>query len=209
MSELLSFFDLTRTAFTQRIAQNGGWNELLVRALKINRHAPGLIIDFTAGLGRDMFLLATLGCSIIALERNPKIFEQLSLALEKAKEHPDLSEAAHRVQLINQCATTFTLASQQDVWAIYCDPMFPQRTKSAAVKKEALFLQEAVGEDKDSGLLLSAAVRFNPKRIVVKRPKAAPFLADYKPHHQIKSTRIRYDIYFPQNIAGETLSVIT
>ncbi len=65
----------------------------------------------------------------------------------------------------------------QDVDVIYLDPMFPPRTKSAAVKKEmALFqmLLEHSADPQDADALLQWALRQDAARVVVKRPAKAP-----------------------------------
>lgn len=199
MSAPNPLFDFTQGAIAYRLQKNRAWNELLVKALKINREAPGTIIDCTAGLGRDMFILATLGCPVIAFERHPQIYEQLRLALDKALADPSCCDAANRIQLIHGTAKDYILQINEPIWGVYCDPMFPEREKTAAVKKEAAYLQETVGTDEDADHLIETARQFNPKRIVIKRPKNAPFLANLKPHHQIKSGKMRFDIYYPQN----------
>ena len=200
MADLNPLFDFTQGAIGYRLRQNRGWNEQLVKALKISRSEPGTVIDCTAGLGRDMFILASLGCQVLAFERNPIIFEQLQLALEKASETPDFSQAAQRIKLYFGTAADYQSGISEPIWAVYCDPMFPEREKSAAVKKEAAFLHQTVGEDADADQLLESALKFNPKRVVIKRSKNAPFLLELPPHHQIKSDRVRFDIYYPQNM---------
>jgi 16S rRNA (guanine1516-N2)-methyltransferase len=79
--------------------------------------------------------------------------------------------------------------------AIYLDPMFPHKKKSALVKKEMRLFQHLLGPDDDADRLLEPAIQLAQKRVVVKRPDYAPFLADKKPSMQIKSKKHRFDVY--------------
>lgn len=176
---------------------NQGWNEVLVKALKIKRQSPGLVIDATAGLGTDAFLLATLGCHVIALERHPIVHALLEDGLSRAAEHPDLAETTARITLKHLSAHVFLHDAQADGMladAVYLDPMFPERTKSAAVKKGMRYLQTLVGKDPDADALLPLALSIAP-RVVVKRPTHAPALAEQKPDIQFPLKRCRFDVY--------------
>ena len=51
------------------------------------------------------------------------------------------------------------------------------------------------GEDLDADCLLENALNSSAKRIVVKRPKGAPILANKKPSHVIVAKKFRYDVY--------------
>ena len=78
---------------------------------------------------------------------------------------------------------------------IYLDPMFPERTKSASVKKkfQLLHLLEHPCENEEE--LLEAAIALHPKKVIVKRMAKGPFLAGKKPSYSIKGKSIRYDCY--------------
>src|SRR3990167_8916605 len=78
---------------------------------------------------------------------------------------------------------------------IYIDPMFPEKTKSALVKKEMRVLRSVVGDDLDSEKLLSAALSIAKKRVVVKRSKLAPTLSDKKPDVVYTGKSSRFDVY--------------
>jgi 16S rRNA (guanine1516-N2)-methyltransferase len=85
--------------------------------------------------------------------------------------------------------------TQSEIDVVYLDPMFPHREKSAAVKKEMRVFQSLVGSDLDADALLAPAVALASKRVVVKRPDYAPFLADKTPSMQIKTKKNRFDVY--------------
>lgn len=78
---------------------------------------------------------------------------------------------------------------------VYLDPMFPHNDKSALVKKEMRAFRPVVGDDLDADQLLDAALAIAENRVVVKRPRKAPFLADRKPSLQFQGKSSRYDIY--------------
>ncbi len=73
--------------------------------------------------------------------------------------------------------------------------MFPHKEKSALVKKEMRILQEVVGQDDDADELLNVSLTIATKRVVVKRPTYADFLAKVKPQTSIKTKKHRFDIY--------------
>jgi 16S rRNA (guanine1516-N2)-methyltransferase len=56
-------------------------------------------------------------------------------------------------------------------------------------------LQDLVGQDEDADELLKAALTIATKRVVVKRPAHANFLAEIKPQTSIKTKKHRFDIY--------------
>jgi 16S rRNA (guanine1516-N2)-methyltransferase len=83
---------------------------------------------------------------------------------------------------------------------VYLDPMFPERQKSALVKKDMRFFHSVVGDDSDADQLLQAALLIDCARAVVKRPIKAPLLANVKPSHQILGKSIRYDVYVKRKL---------
>jgi 16S rRNA (guanine1516-N2)-methyltransferase len=62
-------------------------------------------------------------------------------------------------------------------------------------KKEIRAVQALVGPDQDSAQLLAAALQTARRRVVVKRPRRAGWLADLKPSVSIESKKTRYDVY--------------
>lgn len=178
----------------RRLVNVNKQNELLARAVGIKGVFRPLIVDATAGLARDASVLAQLGCELILLERSPIIAALLEDALQRAK----LFYAERwKMRLIHADALDWLAqlktADYPDV--IYLDPMYPERTKTALVKKELRYLRLLVGADLDADQLLQQALVRTKQRVVVKRPKVAMPLAGLKPHHQILGDGVRYDIY--------------
>lgn len=189
------YIDFLSGKSRHRSKQAGMRTELLARALGQKPKDRPVIIDATAGLGRDSFILATLGFHLTLLERSPILFILLQDGLNRAKQHPEMAAIAHRLQLFQANALTWLPAMSQKPDIIYLDPMFPQRKKSASVKKDMLLLQTLLAEDTDSDQLLKTALTCAAQRVVVKRPRLAPNLADLAPNFSIKGTSSRFDVY--------------
>jgi 16S rRNA (guanine1516-N2)-methyltransferase len=169
-------------------------NENLAKALGLKNHKPDKIIDATAGLGRDSFIIASLGIAVDMIERSPIIQVLLTDAMERAARDEKILPVIQRMHLLAGNAVDLLPAlPRADV--IYLDPMFPRRTKSALVKKEMQIFHDVIGQDVDADQLLKVALTCAVKRVVVKRPKLAPDLADLPPNYSVKGKSSRFDIY--------------
>lgn len=195
--------DFVAGAQSWRRQAGGIRDEAIVRAFGLQKgHRPD-ILDATAGLGRDGMILAHAGCDVRFLERHPVIHALLSDAVARAGTDDIIGEwVQQRVHVLPagsllEDSVAKSLASKPPM-AIYLDPMFPHRDKSAAVKKEMQMLQHLVGADTDSDGLLDAARALATHRVVVKRPTKAPFLANQPPHSQVATKKHRFDIYIKQ-----------
>ncbi len=180
--------------------------ELLVRAVGGKGAASLKIIDATGGLGRDSFLLAAAGHQVRIFERQPVIAALLADGLERAAEHPETAAICKRIVLTVGDAVPALEAMQKTgadeaegggerVDVVYLDPMFPERRKSALVKKELQLLQLLAHSDFAPEKLLTAALQVATHRVVVKRPVKAPFLADRSPSHSLSGKTVRFDVY--------------
>lgn len=181
----------------------GGRSEAVVRALGISKGHRPRVLDATAGLGRDAMVLAHAGCSVLLLERNPSIHLLLEDAIERAANDADIGEWVRaRVEVLPAGSilqvTTRQVLAKNPPQAVYLDPMFPHREKSAAVKKDMQMLQQLAGPDDDSDALLPAALELASHRVVVKRPAKAPYLAGQKPSAEVTTKGHRFDIYVLQ-----------
>jgi 16S rRNA (guanine1516-N2)-methyltransferase len=180
----------------------GGKGQLIAKAVGLNQGVVPEVLDASAGLGRDAFVLASLGCKLTLLERSPVISELLSCALEEAQGSV-VDEVVGRMQLISANSTDW-LNAQSDAVAdvIYLDPMYPHREKSSLVKKEMRLFQALVGEDLDDAELLSAALQKARYRVVVKRPRKGTAIKGAAPSYQLMGKSCRYDIYSIKSISG-------
>jgi len=180
-------------SFGERLKKGVSKKELIAKAVAAK---PGLrVIDCTAGLGRDAFILASLGCDVTMFERSRVMSLLLQDALDRALEDDKTREIAERVKLI--CGDAIKLLQTLPVVAdaILIDPMFPSRQKSAMVKGEMQFLQRFLGKDEDASHLLQAALDTGVKRVVLKRPLIADESGEPKPSHSVKGKSSRFDIY--------------
>ncbi len=186
--------DFVDGAMAHRRKFGGGRGQDIAKAIGLKHGFSPHVLDATAGLGRDAFVLANLGCQVTLMERMPVVAALLYDGLERAKLNADVGEIAQRMQLVYASSIEkMSLTEQVDV--VYLDPMYPHRDKSAAVKKEMRVFQSLVGEDSDAEALLSPALALAKYRVVVKRPSYAPSLNNQKPTTSIKMKKNRFDVY--------------
>lgn len=170
-------------------------HELLVRAARIRGAEAPLAVDATAGLGQDSLLLAAAGFRVVLFESDPTIFSLLADSLERAAGDPALAEAVLRMEARQEDSVTALRCLDEVPDVVYLDPMFPARTKSAAVKKKFQLLHELERPCGNEAELLSAARAAHPRKIVVKRPAKGPYLAGEKPSYSLGGKAVRYDVY--------------
>jgi len=186
--------DFVEGAVAHRRKFGGGRGQDIAKAVGLKHGFTPHVLDATAGLGRDAFVLASLGCQLTLMERMPVVAALLDDGIERAKLNSDVGEIANNMQLIHASSIeSMNLATAPDV--VYLDPMFPHREKSAAVKKEMRIFQSLVGEDLDADSLLEPALALAKYRVVVKRPSYAPPLANKKPSMSINMKKNRFDVY--------------
>ncbi|MBY0544393.1 MAG: class I SAM-dependent methyltransferase [Gammaproteobacteria bacterium] len=184
--------------------------EAIIKAVGLKGNYRPTVIDTTAGLGRDAFILASAGCDVTLIEKNPIIKTLLDdglnrlLAKQNLKMHLLEGDAMDVLNVI-------TLEQKADV--IYLDPLFPPRNKTALVKKDMQILQRLClitplpqGEREPNGdaNLLEIALRCATKRVVVKRPDYAGPLSERPVDFSIKTPHHRFDIY--RNVDHDSLT---
>lgn len=178
-----------------RIRFGGGRGQHLPRAAGFTSGSTPTVIDATAGLGRDAFLLASLGAHVTLLERSPAVHKLLEDGLSAARAAgPPVAEIVARMTLVHGDAKTLLPGLEADV--VMVDPMHPPRKKSSLVKKEMRVLRQLVGADPDALELMQAALATARKRVVLKWPLHAEALDGLpKPNHQIIGKTTRYDVF--------------
>ncbi|OCG59332.1 16S rRNA (guanine(1516)-N(2))-methyltransferase [Gilliamella sp. Nev5-1] len=185
-------------AMAHRRQFGGGRGEAIAKAVGVKGEYLPTVIDATAGLGRDAFVLASIGCHVTMFERHPVVAALLSDGLQRAYQDLDIGHwIEQQLHLIYDSSIEGLRAYPEKPDVVYLDPMFPHRQKSALVKKEMRIFQQLVGSDSDADSLLTPARQLARKRVVVKRPDYAPFLANQKPTAEIKTKNHRFDIYTP------------
>ncbi len=192
------YVDFIGGAVGHRQRFGGGRGQTIARAVGLKGGRTPSVVDATAGLGRDAFVLASLGCHVTLVERSAAVAALLDDGLKRAAMDVELGTwISQRMQLVHSDAVSWmnSLVESDFPEVVYLDPMFPHKQKSALVKKEMRLFQKLLGFDENAGALLEAAQRIATKRVVVKRPDYAPFLNEQKPTMQIKGKKHRFDVY--------------
>jgi len=166
---------------------------------KHNDHFP-TVVDGTAGLGQDAWLIARLGCNVTLIEQSPVLSTMLEFAVQKALAHDDYQSTAKSLKVINASTPQYLSTSTNPAADIvFLDPMYPARRKQALVKKEMQMLHELVGPDNNNQQLLFSALNHAQYRVIVKRPKTAEPLAGTEDWQgqltSVSSPNTRFDIY--------------
>ncbi len=192
--------DFTSGAVAHRRKFGGGKGQDIAKAVGLNKRAGVSVFDATAGLGRDAFVLATLGCHVTLFERVPFVRALLESGLNAARYHEEVDDIMARMQLAPGTLVEYT---QEIADVVYLDPMYPHAEKSAAAKKEMAFFRDLIGHDDDADALLPMALDSAKYRVVVKRPKGAPYLNDQKPTYQLDGKSGRFDIYVLKSLDSD------
>ena len=171
--------------------------ELLVRAARVRGVEAPTAVDATAGLGEDSLLLAAAGFSVRLYEKDQVIAALLRDALERAVALPELADVVARMELLEEDSVEALPHLDFSPDVVLLDPMFPERTKSAAVKKKFQLLHHLERPCENEGELLDAALAACPRKIVIKRPPKGPVLAGVKPSYQVTGKAVRYDVIVP------------
>ena len=153
------------------------------------------IIDATAGLGYDAFILASLGASVTLIERSEKMYEILQKGIQEG-----ISFGGEIEKIINRMKLLFgdskDILPQLSPEVIMIDTMYKDRKKTALVKNNMRLVREIVGPDSDYIELLEVAFNCATNRVVLKQPRHAEPIKDIrKCSHQILGKTIRYDIF--------------
>lgn len=187
--------DFLEGALAHRKKYGGGKNQLIAKAVGIKPKSTLSVLDLTAGLGRDAFVLAILGCHVVMCERSPMIYALLQDGMHRAQKESWFRDLHLQLKECDGLTYLSQLTPDHFPDVIYIDPMFPEKTKSALVKKEMRMLRDVVGDDTDAEKLLNAALCVAKKRVVVKRAKLAPTLTDKKPSVVYEGKSSRFDVY--------------
>jgi 16S rRNA (guanine1516-N2)-methyltransferase len=189
------YTDFLSPAALYRRQHGGGRRQLLARAVGLHQHKNLTISDISAGFGHDAFVLACLGANVTMIERSPIIGALVCDGWRRAQQVEWVRKLVWELKIMDSREYLAALAKAQYPDVIYFDPMFPERKKSALVKKEMRILREIVGEDLDAPEILALALQKATKRVVVKRPRLAPALDGIPPSFSLTGQSSRYDIY--------------
>ena len=165
--------------------------------MHLYKETPPIVLEATAGFGHDTWLLASLGCKVVAVERSGLVAALLADGLDRAEPR----QVTQRISLIvGESAAVMKDPPRPEV--IWIDPMYPASRK-AAQRKSMRVLRRLVGEDKDAADLLRQALLTAKRRVVVKRPLRAAPLGNRPPEASHKGQAVRYDVYPTLSSSGD------
>ena len=178
-----------------RLKYGKGRGQNLAKAVGMKFNKNRNIIDATAGLGYDSFILASLGAKVTLIERSQKMHELLQNGINEG-----ISFGGEIEKIINRMELLF--GDSKDILpkltpeVIMIDTMYKDRKKTALVKNNMRLVREIVGPDSDYIELLKVALNCAKNRVVLKQPRyAEPIKEIRKCSHQILGKTIRYDIF--------------
>lgn len=166
----------------------------LLKAFGLKPNQAVHLVDATAGLGQDAFVLAALGHTITLFEKHPDIHALLEDAIQRARQQDEITSIANRMTLLSgdACQKLTQLKPQPDY--IYLDPMFPEKKKSA-LSKQSMEVLKQLCDLSEQPELLTLARQIAQKRIVVKRPIHAPTLGNQIASFSHRYKSCRFDVY--------------
>lgn len=167
----------------------GGKSQLIAKAVGVSSKFKPSVLDMTAGLGGDAFALASLGCPLHLLERNPVVAALLADGVRRLNQ----AEPASVAMYFEYADSLQHLPASADV--VYLDPMYPETGSKAAVNKAMTIFKSLVGKDEDAAGLLEKARGVANYRVVVKRPKQGIYLSDKEPTYTLSGKSSRFDVY--------------
>ena len=178
-----------------RLKYGKGRGQNLAKAVGMKFNKNRTIIDATAGLGYDAFILASLGANVTLIERSKKIHGLLKDGISEAMLYGgEISKIVDRMNLLFGDSKDILPSISPEV--VLIDTMYKDRKKSALVKNNMRLVREVVGSDPDYIDLINVALNCASKRVVIKQPRYAEPLKDIKAcSHQILGKTIRYDVY--------------
>lgn len=173
-------------------------NQALIKACNNKKRQIRSVYDFTAGWGKDSFMLAYQGQQVLMIEQNILLSACLEYLLEIASKQHD-KDCYQRMQVIHQNSLEFiSSAHSKTPDCVYLDPMFPPHKSSAKPSKDLQLLQ-LLTENQDVEALFDKSLEFATHRVVVKRPVHAPALTQIKPDLVLREKTIRFDVYITNN----------
>ena len=182
-------------AILHRLKYGKGRGQNLAKAVGMKSNKNRTIVDATAGLGYDSFILASLGANVTLIERSEKIHKLLQEGINEEKEYGGyISSIVNRMDLIFGDSKTIIPKLSPEV--ILVDTMYNERKKSALVKNNMRLVREIVGSDLDQIKLIKIALECAKNRVVVKQPRYAESNDEIRKYsHQILGKTVRYDVY--------------
>ncbi len=108
------FIDFKSAALQYRKQHGGGKNEAIARAIGIKTNKHPRVIDCTAGMGTDSFIMASVGARVLMLERSAIISKLLIDALQRA--HNAQVECEKHMHVVNFDSGDFLSIFAHKTW---------------------------------------------------------------------------------------------
>lgn len=179
--------------------QKNPQRELLKKAMGALNPEHNFVVDATAGFGEDAFILACKGYDVLMIERSKVLGALLEDGLQRYSAAVSSNPKVKNVNLTlaqgDAKDILMALSHQREIDIIYLDPMFPESKKTALPRKEMEFLRTLVGKDEDANDLLMLALKLAKNRVVIKRPRLAPYLGEAKPTFSLSGNACRFDVH--------------
>ncbi|MDX1901174.1 MAG: class I SAM-dependent methyltransferase [Gammaproteobacteria bacterium] len=169
--------------------------EALAKAAGLRHGSNPILLDVTAGLGQDAFIIASLGFQIYLLERSPIVHSLLEDAIQRGNQDENIAPITQRMKLIHADSLYFLEHPSIIPDIIFLDPMFPARKKTAKPGISMQIFHEVIGENNDADRLFEKSLACATQKVVVKRPRLAPPLKEQKPHFTLDGSSCRFDVY--------------
>ena len=124
------FVNFVSGAMAHRRQFGGGRGEAIAKAVGVKGEYLPTVVDATAGLGRDAFVLAAIGCHVTMFERHPVVAALLEDGLRRAYLDENMGAwLQQHLRLIYHSSIDGLCTYTQTPDVVYLDPMFPHRTK--------------------------------------------------------------------------------
>ena len=154
-----------------------------------------LVVDATAGLGRESFLMAASGYRVIGMERSPYLHILQVMALEAIYEEKALSKDQQRLEFFWGDSLDLISKLSDKPKVLYFDPMFPKAKKMAKVKKNMQVLKQMDLSSLAAEEMLRRALLLGADKVVFKRPREASILDAELLREYYENDTIRFEVY--------------
>lgn len=182
----------------EEVTRRARQGDELLRACGVSSGRPMEVFDPLAGWGVDGLVLASRGCRVTLVERNPVV----------ATMQEDLVQRSGASAVICRCGDGFRTMAEAAAGGcdvVYLDPMFPDRRKGALPGKRMQWLARLSAPDpRPLTQWLDVARRLAGERVVLKRRRTDPPVA--RPDWQIVGRSVRYDVFRSVRRTGSVVS---
>ena len=179
----------------ERRAKDSLFKQNLIKAVGIGKGRRPSVLDGTAGLGSDAFLIASTGSSVALFERNAIIYELLNDGL-KRYELNGLKESEITTRMHTENRDFLELeVMHRSFDVVYLDPMFPSTKKNSLSKRPMYYLQKFLQAEVNGDKMLCLAKRIAVRRVVIKRAIHSPLLTNHNPDLVYRGNSSRFDVY--------------